>query len=255
MPRSKKSKLVSLTKTEKKSTRAHKEKFVSEVQEHASRWKYAYVIHVGNMRNSSLKVVREQWKGTGRLFFGRTRVMAAALGTSEDTECRTGIHAVSKHLKGPVGLFFTDGPPEEVKVWFDSFSKPDFARAGNQATKEIVLPVGPLFQYNDPSSTFPSSMDPQLRKLGLTTVLKRGVPSLATEHIVCRKNEKLTKEQAQLLKLIGVQMAVFKVLLSGRWSEEEGWVAIDTIPEDDGNNPENGVESGSDVDEDAAMED
>ena len=50
-----------------------------------------------------------------------------------------GLH---QHLKGPVGLFFTDSPPEEVKVWFDSFSKPDFARAGNQATKEIVLPVG-----------------------------------------------------------------------------------------------------------------
>ena len=40
--------------------------------------------------------------------------------------------------------------------------------------------------YNDPTSTFPSSMDPQLRKLGLTTVLKRGVPSLDTEHIVCK---------------------------------------------------------------------
>jgi len=254
MPRSKKSKLVSLTKTEKKSTRAHKEQFAAEIQAHASKWKYAYVIHVGNMRNSSLKVVREQWKGTGRLFFGRTRVMVAALGTSEDTECRTGIHAVSKHLKGPVGLFFTDSPPDEVKGWFDSFSKPDFARAGNPATEEIILPIGPLFQYNDPSSPFPSSMDPQLRKLGLTTVLNRGVPSLATEHVVCKKNEKLTKEQAQLLKLIGVQMAVFKVLLSGRWSEEEGWVPIDTIPEGDENDHGNEVESRID-DADGAMED
>ena len=50
-------------------------------------------------------------------------------------------------------------------------------------------------------------------------------------------------------------MAVFKVLLSGRWSEEEGWIAIDTIPGGDGNDPENGVGSGSDGDEDAAMED
>jgi len=245
MPRSKKSKLVSLTKTEKKSTRAHKEKFVAEVQEHAQKWKYAYVIHVGNMRNSSLKVVREQWKGTGRLFFGRTRVMAAALGVSEDTECRTGIHVVSKHLKGPVGLFFTDSPPLEVKEWFDSFSKPDFARSGNLATEQIVLPVGPLVQYNDASSPFPSSMDPQLRKLGLTTVLKRGIPSLDTEHIVCKPNQKLTKEQAQLLKLVGVQMAVFKVLLAGRWSEEDGWVEMEAVPD----SAEDGADGGSAAEE------
>jgi hypothetical protein len=49
-------------------------------------------------------------------------------------------------------------------------------------------------------------------------------------------------------------MAVFKVLLSGRWSEEEGWVPIDTVPEGDENDHGNQVESGID-DADAAMED
>jgi len=226
MPRSKRSNIVTLTKTEKKSTRAHKEKFVGEVQEHAQMWKFAYIVDVGNMRNSALKILREKWKGTARLFFGRTRVMAAALGTSEDTECRAGISALARHLRGPVGLFFTNSDPKEVDEWFQSFQIPDFARSGNVATERVVLPVGPIVMYNDPTSTFPSSMDPQLRKLGLTTVLKRGVPSLDTEHIVCKKDALLSKEQAQLLKLIGVQMAVFKVTLAGRWSEDEGWVEM-----------------------------
>jgi len=241
MPRSKKSKLVSLTKTEKKSTKEHKGKFIEEVQSNAAKWKYSYVIHVGHMRNSSLKVVREQWKNTGRLFYGRTRVMAFALGTTADTECRAGIHALSSHLTGSVGLFFTDTPPAETIEWFQSFSKPDFARAGNVANLKIVLPIGPLVQYNDESSPFPSSMDPQLRKLGLTTILKRGVPSLDTEHVVCKPQDKLTKEQAQLLKLIGVQMAVFKVTLVGRFDEESGWVDIDSVPEG-----EEGVEAEDD---------
>jgi len=226
MPRSKRAKLVSLTKTDKRVTRAHKEKFVVEIQEHAEKWKYLYLLRIGNMRNSALKIVREQWKGTARLFFGRTRVMAVALGTSEDNECRPGIHSVSNHLQGQVGLFFTDHPPDEVKAWFDDFSKPDFARSGNKARDTIKLPVGPIVQYNDTSSTFPSSMDPQFRKLGLTTVLKRGVPSLEYEHVICKKGDILTPEQAQLLKLVGVQMAVFKVTLAGRWNEKEGYIQM-----------------------------
>jgi len=237
MPRSKRAKLVSLTKTDKRVTRSHKEKFVAEIQEHAEKWKHLYLLRVGNMRNSALKIVRDQWKGTARLFFGRTRVMAVALGTSEDNECRSGMHTVSNHLQGQVGLFFTDYPPDEVEAWFDDFSKPDFARSGNKATDTIKLPVGPIVQYNDATSTFPSSMDPQFRKLGLTTVLKRGVPSLEYEHIICKKGDILTPEQAQLLKLVGVQMAVFKVTLAGRWSEKEGYIRMandeDAIDEDE----------------------
>jgi len=53
--------------------------------------------------------------------------------------------------------------------------------------------------YNDPTSTFPSSMDPQFRKLGLTTVLKRGVPSLDTEHIVCKVRRSALKVLSEML--------------------------------------------------------
>lgn len=38
-------------------------------------------------------------------------------------------------------------------------------------------------------------MDPQLRKLGLVTSLVRGVPSLTSEHVVCKKGQTLTSEQ------------------------------------------------------------
>jgi hypothetical protein len=50
-------------------------------------------------------------------------------------------------------------------------------------------------------------MDPQLRKLGLATSLVKGVPSLTSPHQICKQGQTLTAEQAQLLKLIGEQMA------------------------------------------------
>ena len=45
-------------------------------------------------------------------------------------------------LNGPTGLFFTDTSPKETLEWFESFQKPDFARAGNVASRDVTLPVG-----------------------------------------------------------------------------------------------------------------
>jgi len=67
-------------------------------------------------------------------------------------------------------------------------------------------------------------MDPQLRNLGLKTSLVRGVPSLTSEHVVCKKGQTLTPEQAQLLKLLMIQMVSFKVTLYARWEAKTGQV-------------------------------
>jgi len=67
-------------------------------------------------------------------------------------------------------------------------------------------------------------MDPQLRKLGLSTKLVRGVPSLDVAHVVCKEGDTLTAEQAQILKLLGEKLATFKVKLLARWTAETGAV-------------------------------
>lgn len=42
-------------------------------------------------------------------------------------------------------------------------------------------------------------MEPQLRKLGLHTSLKKGVVTLDTDYVICKKDDKLTPDQARLL--------------------------------------------------------
>ncbi|OCH90914.1 mRNA turnover protein 4-like protein [Obba rivulosa] len=222
MPKSKRAKLVSLTKVSKK-TREQKTSFMTEVQENADKWQYCWLFEVGNMRNAHLKTVRKLWKDSARIFFGRGAVMAKALGTTPEEEHRMGLHKLAKQIKGQVGLFFTDSPPQEVLDWFADFQQPDFARSGNRATQTVVLPEGPIMQqHSTPPEPFPHNEDPQLRKLGLRTTMKRGVPTLETPHTICEKGKTLTPEQAQLLKLIGVKMVMFKVGLRARWEAASG---------------------------------
>lgn len=78
--------------------------------------------------------------------------------------------------------------------------------------------------HSNPPEPFPHNEDPQLRKLGLTTTMKKGVPTLETLHTICEKGKPLTSEQAQLLKLIGEKMVVFRITLKARWDSETGVV-------------------------------
>nr|GAT43625.1 predicted protein [Mycena chlorophos] len=224
MPRSKRSKLVSLTKVEKK-TREHKGALMKELQENAEKWKYCWLFQVGAMRNTHLKTVRKLWKDSARIFFGRSAVMAKALGATPEEECRMGISKLAKQIQGQVGLLFTDSEPDEVLEWFADFQQPDFARAGNIAARTVVLPAGPVMRtYSDPPEPFPHNEEPQLRKLGLSTYMNKGVPSLHNPHTLCEKGKKLSSEQAQLLKLIGEKMVVFRVSLTCRWEAASGEV-------------------------------
>ncbi|KAJ3987917.1 ribosomal protein L10-domain-containing protein [Lentinula detonsa] len=224
MPKSKRSKLVSLTKVDKK-TREHKSAVMENVKENAEKWKYCWLFEVGAMRNAHLKTVRNLWKDSARIFFSRSALLAKALGTTPEEEHCTGIHKLAKQIEGQVGLLFTDTEPQEVIEWFADFSQPDFARAGNVASRTVILPVGPIMMHHsDPPIPFPHNEDPQLRKLGLTTTMERGVPTLRTPHKLCQKGKVLTSEQAQLLKLIGEKMVTFRVSLIARWDAATGEV-------------------------------
>ena len=170
--------------------------------------------------------------------------MAKALGTTPEEEYKLGLHKLAQvrratcpldhasltartlqQIKGQVGLFFTNSPPEEVIEWFDDFHPPDFARSGNRATQTFVLAAGPVMQqHSNPPEPFPHNEEPQLRKLGLHTKMVRGVPTLDVPHTVCEKGKVLTPEQTQLLKLVGVKLVEFRVGLRARWSSVNGEV-------------------------------
>ncbi|KAI0057860.1 hypothetical protein BV25DRAFT_1347945 [Artomyces pyxidatus] len=252
MPKSKRQKLVSLTKVSKK-TKEHKGAQIEAIQACADKWKYCWIFQVGNMRNAHLKTVRNLWKDSARLFLSRAAVMAKALGTTPEEEHKPGLAKLAQQIKGQVGILFTDTEPQEVIDWFKDFRQPDFARSGNRATRTIILPVGPVMQHHsDPPEPFPHNEEPQLRKLGLTTVMKKGVPTLESPHQLCVEGKVLTREQAQLLKLIGEKMVEFRVGLKARWDAESG----DVVQIDDPEITLDGadVEEVEEADEDAMSE-
>lgn len=213
MPKSKRDKKVSLTKTTKKGLQV-KQTLIEELRKCVDTYKYLFILSIENMRNNKLKDVRNAWKHS-RIFFGKNKVMMVALGKGPTDEYKDNLHKLSKCLRGEVGLLFTNRTREEVKEWFDQFRETDFARAGNKAMFDVTLDEGPLEQFSH-------SMEPQLRQLGLPTALKKGVITLLSDYEVCKEGDVLTPEQARILKLLGYQMAEFNVSIKCMWSSESG---------------------------------
>eukprot|EP00808_Paulinella_micropora_P008755 g42584.t1 len=238
MPKSKRQKVVSLTKTGKKGRQA-KEKLIEEVRETAGIYSDVYLLSFRNPRNQVMKEVRAAWAGS-RFFFGKNKLLAMALGTDESNEIKTNLHHLSQKIKGDRGLLFTNSSPDKVQNYFKDYKDTHFARSGFAATKTFTIPAGLLPQFS-------FALEPQLRKLGLPTKLNKGVIELEAKVTVCQEGDVLSPEQCKILELFEQKMAQTHFVLHGRWSED----TYQQLAEDEEEEEEGEEDGGADGEQDS----
>mmetsp|Transcript_29086 Transcript_29086/g.53454 ORF Transcript_29086/g.53454 Transcript_29086/m.53454 type:complete len:244 (-) Transcript_29086:453-1184(-) len=215
MPRSKRSKVVTLTKTKKKG-REWKEGLLEQVRKAIEDYPLIYLFKHYNLRNDKLKELRESLPDS-KFILGSNKILQVALGKTETDEAKPNLHLISEKLKGQVGLFFTKLSREEVNSSFESFEQEEFARSGARATHDFELSAGPL---SGPRGPLEHTMEPQLRKYGLPTKLNKGVIELLADHRVCSEGQILDPNQAALLRVFDVKMSTFRLKLLGCWTAE-----------------------------------
>ncbi|SPQ99564.1 unnamed protein product (mitochondrion) [Plasmodiophora brassicae] len=172
MPKSKRAKVVTLTKTLKKA-RPAKAAHLDLIRECVEKYSHIYIIRVQNMRNNLLKTVRGDWS-TSRFFFGKNKLVSVALGRTADDEYKENLSQLSTFLKGDCGVMFTNSPSSEVQSYFESAQVDEFARSGFVSTVDFTVPAGVI--------DMPFSMETTLRQLGMDTKLNKGVIELARNH-------------------------------------------------------------------------
>ena len=262
MPRSKRDRVVSLTQARKKD-RAWKEGVVAQTRAAVDAFGRAYVFRARNMRNDKFKSLREAARGRkSRFCMGATRVLRVALAQSGDGdggedddegeeeggdggddgdddeaikgggdkgggggEYRRGLAALAEHLRGDVGLFFTDLPHSEVLELFASAEADDFARAGSRAREAFELAAGPRV-HQETGLPLAHTLEPSLRAAGLPTKLDRGVVTLLADTVVCRAGDRLSPGQAQLLRTFGQKQARFSLRPLASWDKRTGEVEV-----------------------------
>ncbi|KAJ6844501.1 mRNA turnover protein 4-like protein [Iris pallida] len=213
MPKSKRNKTVTLSKTKKKG-REHKEVIVNAIKQSLESYGSAYVFTFENMRNQKFKEFREQLKSNSRFFLGSNKVMQISLGRSVADETKPGIHKLSKFLRRDAGLLFTNLEKEEVQRIFEKYEDHDYARTGSNATEKVELKEGPVEQFSH-------EMEPFLRKQGMPVRLNKGVVELVSDFVVCEEGKPVSPESARILRLLEIKMATFRLQLVCRWSADD----------------------------------
>ncbi|KMZ67194.1 hypothetical protein ZOSMA_273G00120 [Zostera marina] len=105
MHKSKRNKIVTLSKIKKKGREHNKEQLVNAIRQSVEDYTSTYVFRFENMRNLKFKNFREQLKSNSRFYMGSNKVMQVALGLTLLDEVSSGIFKLLKFVGGNTDLF------------------------------------------------------------------------------------------------------------------------------------------------------
>ena len=126
MPKSKRNKMVSLTKTKKKG-REGKEELVEKIQDSVGEYANSYVLTFTNMRSVPFKQMQNEMHETTKFFLGKNKVTVRALGKSPEDEVDDNTHQLSRFMSGQVCLAFSNLDKKAFEAKIKEFETEDFA--------------------------------------------------------------------------------------------------------------------------------
>ncbi|ESW95991.1 hypothetical protein KL942_003520 [Ogataea angusta] len=228
MPRSKRSKLVTLAQTDKKG-RENKTRIFDEVRAALDAHRYVWVLKLDDVRTPVLQDIRKDWTGS-KLILGKRKVLEKALGETPEEEYKDNLHKLGEYIEGLIGLLFTDETPETVKAYFSAYVKSDYPRAKSKSPITFVIPEGIVYSRGgqvaeEEDVPMSHSMEPTLRnKFKMPTKIVSGKITLPEPYKVVEKGDVLDVRQALILKTFGVACADFRVEMRAYHDGESGEV-------------------------------
>lgn len=113
MAKSKRNKVVNLTKTKKTNLNDKKVQLVDKVHELMQEYQYIYSFTYKNMFTMAMQELRNYWNES-KFLVGKNKVLQVALGRNEDESHNENSYKLSKYLRGNCGLFFSNEEPEKI---------------------------------------------------------------------------------------------------------------------------------------------
>jgi mRNA turnover protein 4 len=114
MAKSKRSRVVPLTKTGKKDNLSSKKvNLVENIQKYLEEYEYCYVFSYKNMTTVPMQELRNYWN-TSKFLIGKNKVLQVALGKNEDEEPKLNSSKLYNYLKSNCGLFFSSKDSELI---------------------------------------------------------------------------------------------------------------------------------------------
>lgn len=113
MAKSKRNKVVALTKTKKSNVSEKKLDLVEKIQKYMENYKYCYAFTHKNMTTMPMQELRNFFSEC-KFVIGKNKVLQVALGRNEEESYKPNSYQLSKFLSNSCGLFFSDHEPDYI---------------------------------------------------------------------------------------------------------------------------------------------
>jgi len=204
MPKSKRTKVVSLNKTTS-NKKDLKEKVMDKLKSYFKKYNNVYLLDFQNLTNESQKKVTMSLQGS--LLFGKKSVLrvffVAKMGQYPSLD-QLIEKLEDKNLKD-VCLFFTNSPKSEVLSIIKEFKSSEFAQPETIASATVQLAPG-----TEVFDSISSSNDAYLRNMGLFVTVKNGKLNLEEKFVAAIKGKPVTVIQSKILKMLGIKVGTFE---------------------------------------------
>ena len=113
MPKSKRNKVIPLSKVSKKGPSDRKVKLVARIHKLLKDYKYCYAFTYKNMTHMGMDALKGYFNDS-IFIVGKNKVIQVALGKPDDKEPKENSSKLSEFLKGNCGLFFSNKEPDDI---------------------------------------------------------------------------------------------------------------------------------------------
>ena len=191
---------MSLYKVEYKRTKPVspvKVKRLEEIKNYLKKYKYLLLVDITNVTAPVLHESRRLLKKDGSIL----KVIKNTLtrfAIEEVKKEKPGIEKIESFLKGQKAIIFTDKNPFEIQLFLNKNKIPRAAKAGDIATRDIVIPAG--------NTNFaPGPILSMFNKLKIPIKIQEGSIWVSKDTVVAKAGETITADVADLLGKLGIK--------------------------------------------------
>ena len=168
---------------------------VEEIKNLLRKYRTVGIAGLHKVRASQLQELRKRLKGIAYLQVIKNTLMERAISELKDLP---NIDKLREHLKGSNLYLFTEINPFKLALILEKSKVKGFAKAGDVASEDIVVPAGN-------TGLAPGPIISQLGSVGIPTRIESGSVWINRDTVVARKGEVISQSLAAVLSKLGIK--------------------------------------------------
>ena len=152
------------------------------------------ILNMENMPAAQLVRMRKRIRESANMRMSKKNLITRAI----EQVKKPGLEQLKEHLGGMPALLFTKENPFKIYKFIVQSKSPAFARPGQVAPKDLIIPAGP-------TPFAPGPIIGEFGQLGIKTGVENGKVAIKQDTVLVKQGAKINDKQASMLMRLGVQ--------------------------------------------------